>query len=147
MNDLKNIVLAWLSSASSLAAAIESRTLIALISAIVLPVIFFTIGKSVDVALQLYLNRQRPEGQNDDNETEDHIECRRGACGHAGGVRPVEQLQSTAARTRGRGCGTKGPCRGGCGGSAGDRISRISKEERISGIADRRDTGDRREAE
>lgn len=59
MNDIKNILLAWVSSASSLFAAIEYRELITIISALVLPVVFFTIGKTVDVAVQVYLDRRR----------------------------------------------------------------------------------------
>jgi len=53
MHDTKNILLAWLSTASSIFAAIEMKTLMTIVSAIVLPVIFFTIGKTVDVMLQL----------------------------------------------------------------------------------------------
>lgn len=59
MNDIKNIVLACLSSATSVFAAVESRALITIISAIVLPVIFFAIGKTVDVLLQIHLHRLR----------------------------------------------------------------------------------------
>jgi len=58
MHDTKNILLAWLSTASSIFAAIEMKTLMTIVSAIVLPVIFFTIGKTVDVALQIYLRRK-----------------------------------------------------------------------------------------
>ncbi|HMO82027.1 MAG TPA: hypothetical protein PKD24_14650 [Pyrinomonadaceae bacterium] len=59
MNDLKNFILAYFSTVSSVFAAVETRTLITIISAIVLPIIFFTIGKTVDVLLQIYLNRRR----------------------------------------------------------------------------------------
>lgn len=59
MNDTKNIVLAWASTATSLFAAIETRTWITLISAIVLPIVFFAIGKTVDVLLQIYLGERR----------------------------------------------------------------------------------------
>jgi hypothetical protein len=65
MHDYKNIFLAWISSATSVAAAIESRTVITIISAIVLPVIFFTVGKSIDILLQIYF-RRRSEGQKHD---------------------------------------------------------------------------------
>ena len=58
MHDTKNILLAWLSTASSIFTAIEMKTLMTIVSAIVLPVIFFTIGKTVDVALQIYLRRK-----------------------------------------------------------------------------------------
>jgi len=62
MNDTKNILIAWISSLSSVWTALEARTWITIISAIVLPIIFFTIGKAVDVALQIYL-RSREKGQ------------------------------------------------------------------------------------
>lgn len=58
MHDYKNIFLAWASTTSSMLAAIEMKTLLTIISAIVLPVIFFTIGKTVDVAVQVYLRRR-----------------------------------------------------------------------------------------
>ena len=58
MSDTRNAFLAWVSSTASLFAAIETRDLITIISAIVLPVIFFTIGKTVDVLVQLYLKRR-----------------------------------------------------------------------------------------
>ena len=63
MNDLKNLTLAWISSASSLFAAIEAKTLITVTSAIILPIIFFALGKTVDVLLQIYLsNRDKGRG-------------------------------------------------------------------------------------
>ena len=58
MSDYKNIFLAWVSTASSVFAAVEMKTVLTIISAVVLPVIFFTIGKTVDVALQVYLRRK-----------------------------------------------------------------------------------------
>lgn len=54
MNDTKNILLAWISSLTSIFAAVETRELVTIISAIVLPVMFFTLGKAIDVLLQLY---------------------------------------------------------------------------------------------
>lgn len=59
MNDSKNILLAWFSSISSIFAAVETRELISILSAIVLPVLFFTVGKTVDVLVQVYLSRKR----------------------------------------------------------------------------------------
>ena len=59
MNDTKNILIAWLSSTTSVLAAIEYRELITIVSAIVLPLLFFTIGKTVDVLVQVYLERKR----------------------------------------------------------------------------------------
>ena len=59
MNDTKNILIAWLSSTTSVLAAIEYREIITIVSAIVLPVLFFTIGKTVDVLVQVYLDKKR----------------------------------------------------------------------------------------
>jgi len=59
MNDTRNIILAWISSLSSVFAAIEYRDVVMIVSAVVLPVIFFTIGKTVDVLVQIYLDRKR----------------------------------------------------------------------------------------
>jgi len=67
MNDTKNILLAWISSVSSVFTAIEARTWITLISAIVMPVVFFTLGKAVDVLLQIYF-RRREEKRNGGSE-------------------------------------------------------------------------------
>ena len=61
MHDIKNFSLAWVSSVSTVFAAFESSVLITIISAIVLPVIFFTIGKTVDVYLQVYLKNREEE--------------------------------------------------------------------------------------
>jgi len=65
MSDYKNIFLAWVSTTSSVFAAVETKTVLTIISAVVLPVIFFTIGKTVDVALQVYL-RRKEEGRRRD---------------------------------------------------------------------------------
>lgn len=62
MNDTKNILLAWVSSISTVFAAIEYRDVIAILSAVVLPAVFFTVGKAVDVAVQIYLNRKHSAG-------------------------------------------------------------------------------------
>lgn len=61
MNDTKNILIAWVSSLSSVFVAIEMRTWITIISAIVLPVVFFTLGKTVDIMLQIYFKRREIE--------------------------------------------------------------------------------------
>ena len=66
MNDLKNFTIAFSASMSSMFAAIEMRTLITIISAIVLPVIFFAVGKAIDVALQIHFNRSRNEEKKND---------------------------------------------------------------------------------
>lgn len=56
MNDTKNILLAWTSTLGTFIASIESYQLI---TAIILPVLFFAIGKTVDVLLQIYLNAKK----------------------------------------------------------------------------------------
>jgi hypothetical protein len=61
MNDIKNIFIAWISTSTSLFAAIELKTVLAIVSAIVLPVIFFSIGKTVDVLLQIYFRKRQEE--------------------------------------------------------------------------------------
>ena len=61
MSDYRNILLAWVSTASSVFAAVEMKTVMTIVSAVVLPVIFFTIGKTVDVAVQIYLKRRETE--------------------------------------------------------------------------------------
>ncbi len=60
MNDVKNILIAWISTSPSILTAIETKTFITFVSAIILPVLFFTIGKTVDVMLQIYF-RNRDE--------------------------------------------------------------------------------------
>ena len=59
MNDTKNILLAWISSLSSVLAALETGTWTTLFSAVVLPITFFVVGKAVDVALQIYFRKER----------------------------------------------------------------------------------------
>lgn len=59
MNDTKNIIIAWISTSTSIFAAIELKTVLAIVSAVVLPIIFFTIGKTVDVLLQIYLKDRK----------------------------------------------------------------------------------------
>lgn len=66
MNDMKNFLLAYFSTVSSVLAAVETRTLITIISAIVLPILFFAIGKTVDVLLQIHLNKKRTDEQKHD---------------------------------------------------------------------------------
>ena len=63
MNDTKNILIAWISSISSVFTAVDTGELIAIGSAIVLPVVFFTVGKTVDVLVQIYLRRRDDKRQ------------------------------------------------------------------------------------
>jgi hypothetical protein len=57
MNDIKNISIAWISTVTSVCTAIEAKTVITIISAVVLPIIFFAIGKTIDVCLQIHFRR------------------------------------------------------------------------------------------
>jgi hypothetical protein len=57
MNDIKNISLAWVSTVTSVCTAIEAKTVITIVSAIVLPILFFAIGKTIDVCLQIHFRR------------------------------------------------------------------------------------------
>ena len=59
MSDTRNAFLAWASSLASLFSAVETRDVITIVSAIVLPVIFFTVGKTIDVLIQVYLKKDR----------------------------------------------------------------------------------------
>ena len=64
MHDFKNISLAWVSSITSLFAALEARNVIPIVSAVILPVIFFTVGKTIDVLLQIYFRKaERKHGE------------------------------------------------------------------------------------
>ena len=65
MNDTKNIFIAWISSGPPMLAVFATEPGIAVLSAIILPIVFFAIGKTVDVFLQIYLKRR------DDKRTED----------------------------------------------------------------------------
>lgn len=58
MNDLKNVLIAWLSSSTTFLTVFETKTVINIVSAIVLPALFFAIGKTVDVLLQIYLRNR-----------------------------------------------------------------------------------------
>ncbi|MBV9242063.1 MAG: hypothetical protein JO314_08640 [Acidobacteria bacterium] len=58
MNDTKNILLAWVSAGTTLLSNV-SGGLMPLVSAVVLPIIFFAVGKTVDVLVQLYINRKK----------------------------------------------------------------------------------------
>jgi len=64
MSDTKNILLAWTSSVTTFFAAADRSETIATISAIVLPVVFFAAGKTIDVFVQIWLSRKR-EKRND----------------------------------------------------------------------------------
>ena len=59
MHDLKNILLAWISAAPAFMAAVDGGSILTVISAIILPTIFFLLGKAVDVGVQVYFRNRR----------------------------------------------------------------------------------------
>lgn len=61
MNDIKNLTLAWLSAGSPVIAFAGSDAGLTIVSAIILPIILFAIGKAVDVLLQIYFAKGRNE--------------------------------------------------------------------------------------
>ena len=63
-NDMKNVFLAVLSgSPTLLAAAIEPA--LTIISAVILPIVFFVIGKSADILLQIHFRRREEQAKRD----------------------------------------------------------------------------------
>ena len=60
MSDTKNVILAWVSAGTTLLTNV-SDGLIPLVSAVVLPIIFFAVGKTIDVFVQLYINSRKKE--------------------------------------------------------------------------------------
>lgn len=61
MQDGKNLALAGVSNIWAFAAAIEMQTWLTIVSAIVLPILFFSAGKTVDVLIQLRFKRIEQE--------------------------------------------------------------------------------------
>ena len=57
MHDTKNIFLAWLCTYPCFAAAVETADRPSILSAIVLPILFFVLGKIADYYFRLYLIR------------------------------------------------------------------------------------------
>ena len=58
MHDLKNILLAWISAAPAFM-AVDGGNILTVLSAIILPTIFFLLGKAVDVGVQVYFRNRR----------------------------------------------------------------------------------------
>ncbi len=73
MHDFKNILLAWLSSVSAVFTAIEAKTFFTILSAIVLPTVFFALGKAVDVCLQIYLRREEQRRDAEERRTRTNL--------------------------------------------------------------------------
>lgn len=58
MNDIKNMLIAWGSASTSAITLVDAVTMKAFASVIMLPVVLFLIGKSIDVLLQFYFHRR-----------------------------------------------------------------------------------------
>jgi hypothetical protein len=79
MTDIKNMCLAGFASTTSIFAAIEMQTVINIVSAVILPIVFFCIGKAVDVWVQVRLRqmaerrreKMRIDGGEEQDETTD----------------------------------------------------------------------------
>ena len=63
MHDFKNILLAWVSAAPTFVAALDGGSIVTIMSAIILPTIFFALGKAVDVCVQIYFRRGSIHGR------------------------------------------------------------------------------------
>lgn len=66
-SDMKNLFLAGFCNTPAFLMAADTKTLITIISAIVLPILFFAIGKTVDVLLQIHFKRREQRRSNDEN--------------------------------------------------------------------------------
>jgi hypothetical protein len=58
MNDIKNFYFAWVASIPFFA-AIHAGTIITFVSAIIVPVVCFLLGKAIDVIVQVYLHNKK----------------------------------------------------------------------------------------
>lgn len=65
-SDMKNGFLASFSSVTAFFTAMETQTLITIISAIVLPIVFFLGGKAIDVVVQIHLKKKADEREEDE---------------------------------------------------------------------------------
>ncbi len=63
-SNVNNITISSLSGMPALFVAVESQTALSIASAVVLPVLFFILGKTADILLQIYL-KKRSDGRND----------------------------------------------------------------------------------
>lgn len=57
-SNVNNITISSLSSVPAFFFATESQSYLSVVPAIVLPVIFFLLGKTADIVLQIYLKRR-----------------------------------------------------------------------------------------
>lgn len=61
MTDHRNVLLAWASTVTSIAAVIDMSKWLTFVSAVVLPIVFFAVGKTIDVVVQIHLRRRADE--------------------------------------------------------------------------------------
>jgi len=59
MTELKSSFIAGVSSAPSFVFAISEPSTLAIITSIVLPVVFFVLSKAIDVLVQIYFRRKK----------------------------------------------------------------------------------------
>ncbi len=95
MNDAKNILIAWLSAGSPLVAAAASETGVTILSAVVLPIFFFTIGKAIDVMLQVYLSGRNASVNERASDTGKAIDSSSSSASSSPVVKPSEEKQTT----------------------------------------------------
>ncbi|MEW6362817.1 MAG: hypothetical protein ACK42A_09415 [Pyrinomonadaceae bacterium] len=58
-NDAKNALIAFSASTSAWLEALGGEAGYRTVAAVILPIIFFVVGKTIDVLVQLYLGRRR----------------------------------------------------------------------------------------
>jgi hypothetical protein len=58
MNDLKSLLLSAFPTVPAVLAAVESPSVLTIITTIVLPILFFVFSKTVDVLVQIYFKRK-----------------------------------------------------------------------------------------
>jgi len=65
-NSMKNAFFGWLYSSPAMLLAIDAQTAITIVSAVILPLVFFAVGKFIDVKVQIYLQRQKDKQNEND---------------------------------------------------------------------------------
>lgn len=63
--DSNNFFLAALSSVPAMFAVTEAPSLLTIVSVIILPIIFFMVGKGIDIWLQVHLSRHKRDNEVD----------------------------------------------------------------------------------
>lgn len=60
-SDVKNLMLSSFSGVPAFLLAFDEKSVITILSAIVLPCFFFAVGKTADILLQLYLKKRETD--------------------------------------------------------------------------------------